>query len=382
MVLPRHWAVGPACLAAFLLAGCGSDGASPPMDRDPTSLVRFLDRTVPGLLREHDVPGAAVAVVHDGAVFWARGFGLADRERDRPVSVQTVFQAASISKPVTAWGVMRLVEQGKLGLDAPVGRYLARWQLPASEFDRDEVTVRRLLSHTAGLSLGGYPGLDPGRRLPTLEASLSGATGGAGDVRLVQEPGSAFSYSGGGYTLLQLLVEEVTGERFADYMQREVLQPLGMRRSAFVWTAELRADTARAYDGSGNPQPNYLFTEQAPAGLYTTVEDLARFVAAAMRGPRGEPVGRGLLAPATLKSMLSPAPATDGAYGLGYFLEQLPDGLAIAGHSGSNRGWRTQLAMLPATGAGIVVLTNSDNGGGITDDLASAWSEWAAASAR
>ena len=131
----------------------------------------------------------------------------------RPVDGDTVFQAASISKTLTAWGVMRLVEQGALELDAPVGRYLTRWQLPPSPYNHDGVTIRRLLSHTAGLSLHGYPGIAPEQPLPTLEESLSGGHPGAEDVRVVSEPGTTYAYSGGGYTLLQLVVEEVTGEK-------------------------------------------------------------------------------------------------------------------------------------------------------------------------
>ncbi len=255
-------------------------------------LIKKVDRIAPQLMEQYKVPGAAMALVGDGEVVWSSGYGLADKDLGVPVIGDTVFQVASISKAVTSWGVMKLVENGRLGLDAPVEQYLTRWHLPPSDFDPSGVTIRRLLSHSAGLSVSGYPGLSPIMALPSLEESLSGNNGGAGEVRITMQPGAQFSYSGGGFTLLQLIIEEVTGETFSAYMQREVLDPLGMSYSSFEWRADLRPATAVAYSEWGSPLPNYLFTEQA-AGLYTTAPDLARFVAAEMPGPHGEPAGRG-----------------------------------------------------------------------------------------
>src|SRR5512139_2555671 len=261
------------------------------------NLIKKVDRIAPQLLEQYKVPGAAMGLVWEGEVVWSEGYGLEDKERSMPVTGDTVFQVGSISKAVTSWGVMKLVEDGHLELDAPVEQYLTRWHLPLSNFDPSGVTIRRLLSHSAGLSVEGYPGLPPDVQLPSLEESLSGNNGGAGEVRITMQPGAQFSYSGGGYTLLQLIIEEVTGEAFSAYMQREVLDPLGMFHSSFEWRADLRPTTAVAYSETGAPLPNYLFTEKAPAGLYTTSPDLARFVAAEMPGPHGEPAGRGVLSP-------------------------------------------------------------------------------------
>jgi CubicO group peptidase (beta-lactamase class C family) len=163
-------------------------------------------------MEKYRVPGTAASLVRNGEVVWSEGYGLADRDRGVPVTADTVFQVASISKAVTSWGVMRLVESGQLELDAPVEQYLTRWHLPPSNYDASGVTIRRLLSHSAGLSVMGYPGLRPEIQLPSLEESLSGNNGGAGEVRIIMEPGTQFSYSGGGFTLLQLIIEEVTGE--------------------------------------------------------------------------------------------------------------------------------------------------------------------------
>ena len=311
---------------------------------------------------------------------WSKGYGLADEAAGTPVTPETVFQVASLSKPVTAWGVLRLVAQRKLALDAPVESYLTRWHLPPSEFDHAEVTLRRLLNHTAGLSLGGYPGFDPSEKLPTLKESLSGITGGVGDVRVAHLPGTRFRYSGGGYTLLQLIIEEVTGETFSAYMQSAVLAPLGMARSSFEWPPALQAATA--YREPGQPLPNYRFTALAAAGLYSTASDLGRFVAAGMAGPNREPPGRGLLSPRDVELMFTPTVEMDTStglgYGLGYGVRLLPGEIRMVSHSGGNRGWRARFAALPDRGEGIVILTNSDTGDGLTNDLLRFWSAWAA----
>lgn len=346
------------------------------------AFAQKLDQVVPELLEQYQVPGTAVALVHGGRVAWSKGYGLADEATGTPVTPETVFQVGPLSKPVTAWGVLRLVAQRKLALDAPAESYLTRWHLPPSEFDHAEVTLRRLLNHTAGLSLGGYPGFDPSEKLPTLKESLSGITGGVGDVHVAHLPDTRFSYSGGGYTLLQLIIEEVTGETFSAYMQSAVLAPLGMARSSFEWTPALQAVTATAYQEPGQPLPNYRFTALAAAGLYSTASDLARFVAAGMTGPNREPPGRGLLSPRDVESMFTPTVEMDAStglgYGLGYGVRLLPGEIRMVSHSGGNRGWRARFAALPDRGEGIVILTNSDTGDGLTNDLLRFWSLWTA----
>ena len=301
-MLPRSLLLGLLITSSILLASPASTSMAQ-TERAADDLTRQLEQDVPGLLRSYDVPGTALALVEDGEVAWNEGYGMADVAAGEPVRSDTVFQAASISKAVSAWGVMRLVEQGRLDLDAPVERYLTRWHFPPSRFDEKGVTIRRLLSHTSGLSAGsstGYSGFEPGEPLPTLEESLTGKTKPPGGIRLVSAPGSSFKYSGANYLVLQLLIEEVTGLPFSTYMRQEVLEPLGMTNSSYTWRPELRSATARAYDAWGQPLPNYIIPERAAGGLYTTAPDLARFVAAHMSGPRGEAAGRGVLAPETL----------------------------------------------------------------------------------
>jgi CubicO group peptidase (beta-lactamase class C family) len=213
-------------------------------DCDPfrLGLVRAVEDAARQAMATSTAPGLAVALVHHGQVVWAAGYGLADPATGQPVTAATCSQAASLSKPVTAWGVLRLVESGRIGLDEPVIGHLRRWRPPPSPFDADGITVRRLLSHTAGLSVHGYVGQTSDRPLPPIAASLAEETGDSFPVELLEASGRGWLYSGGGYSLLQLLIEELTGRPFADYMQAEVLGPLDMTASSFQWSRT--ADTA------------------------------------------------------------------------------------------------------------------------------------------
>jgi CubicO group peptidase (beta-lactamase class C family) len=316
-------------------------------------------------------PGLAVALVRHGRVAWAAGYGLADQASGRPVTPATRFQAASVSKPVTAWGALRLVEQGRIGLDEPVPGHLRRWCPPPSSFPADGITVRRLLSHTAGLSVHGYVGQTLERPLPSIEASLSGEAGGSFPVELLEAPGRSWLYSGGGYSVLQLLVEELTGRPFAAFMRTEILEPLDMSASSYRWRRT--AATARPHDAEGGQVPDFGFAEQAAAGLVTTAPDLARFAAAALPGPGDEPPGRGVLSPPGVRLALTAAPGTEGRWGLGYGLGLLPSGDRLAYHEGANRGWRAGLALLPDRRAGVVVLANGDAGGAPVDAVVQQW---------
>jgi CubicO group peptidase (beta-lactamase class C family) len=341
--------------------------------RDPfrTGLVQAVGDAARQALASSTTPGLAVALVHHGRLVWAAGYGVADRTTGQPVTATTRFQAASLSKPVTAWGVLRLVESGRIGLDEPILGHLRRWRPPPSPFDADGLTVRRLLSHTAGLSVHGYVGQPSDRPLPSIVASLSGETGDGFPVELLEAPGQRWLYSGGGYSLAQLLAEQLTGRPFADYMQTEVLEPLGMTASSFRWSRT--PQTARPHDADGRPLPDFSFAEQAAAGLVTTAPDLARFLAAGLAGPRGEPPGRGVLSPAGVQVALTAAPATDGRWGLGYGLGLTPGGDLLAYHEGANRGWRAGLALLPDRRAGIALLANGDAGSAPIDAVVQQW---------
>lgn len=373
--------LAPVCAAAAVVAAasCGKGGGSQSPPLGPTvawptdgSFAAALDVVVPDRLERYRIPGAVVVLVEGGRPGAVKAYGEASRESHAPVTAATVFQLASISKTVTTWGALRLVESGLLDLDSPVEDRLSRWHWRASSYDGRGVTLRRILSHTAGFSVHGYLGWPPDVTLPTLEQSLDGTNNGSGPVSLIQQPGAGFLYSGGGYTVLQLLMEEVSRQPFADFMEREVLEPLGMTQSSYLWRQDLRGATAGAYGTEMERWPNYLFTEQAAASLYATGPDLARFVAASMTGPSGEVAGRGVISPENVDLARSPAPATGGGYGLG--VEVWPVGQSVVvGHGGGNRGWRTRWVALPDRGLGLVILTNGENGQKLTDEVDCEW---------
>lgn len=323
-----------------------------------------------------------MAADHDGAVAFqlveaGRPAGAFYASKGASVDGDTRFQVASLSKWTTALGVMSLVEQGKVDLDAPVDLYLTRWKLPPAEFPNDQVTVRRVLSHTAGLTDGlSYGGYLPGQTVQSLEASLTRASdadpGVDGRTRAGAEAGE-FRYSGGGYTLLQLLIEEVSGESFDAYMKRTVFGPLGMTRSTFLLTPEEEAALAPSFDGEGRPAAQRRYTATGAASLYTTTNDLVRLIAA--HGPGAAPPP---LKPETLAAMREPHAAQLGAdiWGLGVVL-YAPNGQGgtIIGHDGTNRpAMNTTARVDPATGDGVAVLVTGD--AQLASRIAGAWVYW------
>lgn len=339
-------------------------------------LVRTLEHRSNRVFRRFRVPGVGIAILREGRLAWAGGFGYADLEKETPVTANTAFNIGSISKTIAAYGAMLLVERGKLSLDEPAETYLTRWKLPESEFDRRGVTLRRLLSHTAGLSLHGYPGFEPEDELPSIEESLSGDTNGSGDVHLISEPGSTWKYSGGGFTISQLMIEEVTGKRFEDFLREEILVPLGMTSSDYDWTEHIVEIAATPYDRGGDPIGGPRFTAAAAAGLQTTPRDLAKFGETCLANFREESSASNsaVLKPETLALMQSPAPSSPN-YGLGFSVSE-DSGFQIVGHGGANRGWMARLDLIPKTGDGLVVLTNASNGNRLHTLVYGLWLQW------
>ena len=360
------WAV----LALLALAAC-SDATPLEPGGEPaaTAFTAEVERLVPEWQAEFGIPGVAVGLLVEGRAGWLRGFGDADREAGVPVDPErTVFQAASISKSLVAWSVLALDRRGALDLDRPIEDYLTRWQFPFSQYDSRGVTARRLLSHTAGTTVHGYPGFAPGTPLPTLEESLAGGGRGRGLVRIEREPGTRWQYSGGGFTVLQLAIEEVTGRGFSAVLDEDVLGPLGMGDSSFDWRPDLRPRTAVAYGEDGEAVPNFLFTAKAAGGLYTTLADLMRLMEATVAADPTNPV----LGPDAVAEMLEEPPiAVD--YGLGHMILTLKSGERVMGHAGINQGWRSFWVVHPPTGAGIAVLSNSDHDEDLPSRLVCAW---------
>jgi CubicO group peptidase (beta-lactamase class C family) len=312
-------------------------------------------------------------VIDQGAVAWDGSYGFADLQRSKPVMDHTLFNIGSISKTVAAWSILALVDRrADLDLDSPVERYLTRWHIPESEFDVSAVTLRRVLSHTSGLSV--LPASESFTYPPSLEGILSKSYGSFGRLRQVRPPGTDFEYNNGNYVLLELLIEELTHLEFATHTQRTVLDPLGMDASTY---APARDQLATPHDEHQRSlSHDHAAVGVASGGLYSTATDLAKFVAATMRRPDGSEPGRGVLSPETVATMIAPSKEAGGRYGLGYKMLPVSETLTLVGHDGSNPGWIATFMASPEKGVGIVVLTNSSAGGSIVADLACAWADW------
>ena len=337
--------------------------------------ISELDQKIPHLLDNFLVPGTAIAIIENGEIILQKGYGFADIESGIKVNNTTGFNIGSISKTFTAWGVLKLVQEGKIELDAPAETYLSRWHLPESEFDPNKVTIRRLLSHTAGLSLHGYPGWSPKDALPTIEESLNGKNNGPGRVEIIMEPGTKWKYSGGGFTILQLIIEEVSGQKFEDYMQSAILNPLGMTGSSFTINEKILNSSSLEYDNFGEVIDFELFTAQAAAGLHTTIADFTKFVQANLYPNKGD--DQPVLSESTLRQMMEPAPASNGIYGLGYQIDAVEGtSMSLAGHGGANAGWHAFFRVNPATKDGIIVVTNGGAGHNIYRQIYCDWVYW------
>lgn len=356
----------------------GSRPQQPVAARDSVAaFTDALDRRVPRLIDQYGVPGVSIALIRDGEPVWSGTYGYADLAEKRPMGADAIFRAESISKSVTAWGVMRLVEQGLLNLDDPVQHYLGSWTLPESDYDEQAVTVRRLLSNSAGMPLGTIGDeYAPGSAMPSPRDYM------VGEARLIQEPGSSFSYSDSGFNVLEILVEEVTGRDFAEYMQTEVLNPLGMTNSSFAWNETLAPALATGYELGGAPVPPYVYPVKGSGGLFAPADDIARFVAAGMTGTYGGE--RTVLTGAGIRQLHAPQIEIPGvygfvadSYGFGHFVETLPDGRQAVWHGGQGHGWMTHFHAVPESGDGIVILTNSQRSWPFIAQVLREWAEWA-----
>lgn len=325
-------------------------------------------------MAEAGVPGVGVAVIADGRIAWARGYGALEAGQPAPVTPATLFQCASISKPVAAVTALRLVETGALTLDGDVNDQLITWRIPPiiawGERGRVQaqprITLRQLLSHTAGLTVHGFPGYAVGVPLPSRLDILDGAPpANTPPIRVDTLPGAQMRYSGGGYVVLAQLLEDVTGTPFPTLARELTLEPLGMRESGFEQPlAPDRAQlAARAHRAGARPVPGgwHVYPEQAPDGLWAPPADLARFALGLQAALRGEPGA--ILSPATMRQMMTPqAPEADvEAVGLGVFLSGAGE-TARFGHTGGNEGFGCELTAYQWRGQGAVAMTNSDTG--------------------
>jgi CubicO group peptidase (beta-lactamase class C family) len=337
-------------------------------------------------MAHYSVPGVALALIVDHRIAAETAYGVREAGRSDPVTAATRFQACSISKPVAVLAMLRLVEQGTLDLDADVNDVLTSWRVPPSASWQPRVTLRQIASHSAGLTVGGFPGYARGAPLPTLTEILTGrAPANTPGIRVDTLPGVELRYAGGGTTVLQQVLVDVTGRPFAELMRDLVLEPLGMSRSGYLQPLpeELHAEAATAHGTDGVPVEGgwHVYPELAAAGLWTTPGDLARFAIAVQRAAAGD--SGAILGPELAASMLTrhagPAVRLGGldSVGLGLFLDR-----RWFGHSGGNEGFRCHLAAHREAGCGLAVMTNGDRGHELVEEILDAvaremaWPDW------
>ena len=308
------------------------------------------------------MPGACVAVVKDNKVIWSKGYGVKDRDTGEPVKTTTLFQCASISKPVAAAAALKMVELGKFDLDTDINQYLKTWSLPSNEFTRQQpVTLRHIVSHTGGLTVHGFAGYSKGEEVPTLVELLNGTPpSNSGPIRVDKKPGGSMRYSGGGYCVMQqMMIDAHDGKPFPEIMNELVLKPLEMNLATFEHPLpdDRLNEVATGYlpDGKMVPGKQHTYPEMAPAGLYASASQLATFFIELQLAKKGE--SNRVLSQAMAKEMLT---TVDADFGLGIGIKDYAGELYM-GHGGWNEGFTSTADFHCDRGYGVVVLTNSNH---------------------
>jgi CubicO group peptidase (beta-lactamase class C family) len=375
------------CVLVIPVAVAAAFAAQPPVKPDQAAVDVRVARVESGLLppiviagrplpaktlaqrmADLKVPGISIAVINDGAIEWAKGYGVAEAGATTPVTPQTLFQAASISKPVAALAALRLVEQGKLVLDEDVNAKLTSWKVPQNDLTKTEkVTLRRLLSHTAGLTVSGFGGYPADVPVPTLVQVLNGEKpANSAPIRVDVLPGSLWRYSGGGFTVAQQLMMDVSGRSFPVLLADLVLKPVGMDDSTYEQPlpGSRRPVAASGHTSDGNLLSGryHTYPEMAAAGLWTTPIDLAKFLLEVRQALTG---GSAVLTAETARQMTT---VQKSGYGLGLGIEGSGPS-ARFGHGGSNEGFQCKMTAFVESGRGAVVMTNGDRGGFLASEV-------------
>lgn len=334
-------------------------------------------------MEHYKIPGLSIAVIKDGQLHWAKAYGLANTKTGSVVDTSTLFQAGSISKPLAALAVLKLMEEGKVELDEDVNTYLKDWKIPASNFTQQEkVTLRRLLTHTAGTTVHGFPGYQQTDSFPNIEAVLNGE-GNTPAILVDTTPGTNWRYSGGGYTIMEKVVEDVSGLPLEEYMRQNILEPMGLNSSTYAQPLpqNLQPIASAAYDNEGKIIEGlwHNYPEQAAAGLWTTPSDLAKYCLEVQEILGGK--NDGILSPKTIEMMLS---KDKNDWGLGPSLAKEGDSLLFQ-HGGKNAGFTNNMVAFAYQGQAIIVMTNADNGGALNTEITRAIANyygWGLAQAR
>ena len=322
-------------------------------------------------MEAYSVPGFSIAVFRDFQVEWAKGYGVLSEEGGEPVTPTTLFQAASISKPVAAAAALSLVQEGLLDLDEDINQKLKSWRVPENESTAEKkVTLRGILSHTAGLTVHGFPGYAQGKDVPALVQILDGEKpANTAPIRVDTIPGTLWRYSGGGYTVMQQLLIDVLGRPFPEILWERVLEPAGMVDSTYEQplpeSRYAQASTAHLRNGKPVKGGWHTYPEMAAAGLWTTPTDLCRFALAVMEAFHGR--SEAPLSQATVREMLT---EVDGRYGLGFSVEGEGETLRFS-HGGSNAGFKCYLVAWAHSGEGVAIMTNGDIGRSLSTEVLS-----------
>ncbi len=311
----------------------------------------------------YKVKGLSIAVIHNYKIVWAKGYGWADEAAKKPVTTQTLFQAASISKSLNGVGVLKLAQDKKIDLYRDINDYLRTWKFPYDSLSKGKkITAAHLLSHTAGLSIHGFPGYPNDDTIPMVPQILDGIPpANTRAVRSLWEPGLRYKYSGGGTTISQQLLMDITKQPYHEYMWQQVLKPMGMQMSTYQLppAADRKPFLATGYQSDGKEVKTkfHLYPEQAAAALWTNPTDLGLYIVATQQSLLGKP-GK-VLNPEMTKLRLTPYIDSNAA--LGVFVETR-GGEKYFGHGGSNAGFRSNYTGSFTTGNGVAIMVNSDNG--------------------